>query len=210
MSIAPSPRLCLVTDRRALPGARTDAAALAALEAQCEEAIAAGIDDVQLREPDVDARTLAGLAARLVAGARGTSTRILINDRADVARVSGAGLHLRSDGPAATRVRTLFERPVTITRSVHRAEELAAERDVDAFLFGTVFPSRSKPPGTPVAGLTGRSPDADTKRIMTAISKLLPPEARKKRIPTEEELAKTYPGGKVKDTDERSRRPGKD
>ncbi len=64
--------------------------------------------------------------------------------------------------------------------------------------------------GAPVAGLTGRSPDADTKRIMTAISKLLPPEARKKRIPTEDELAKTYPGGKVKDTNERSRRPGKD
>ena len=37
-----------------------------------------------------------------------------------------------------------------------------------------------------------------------------PPEARKKRTPTDEELAKTYPGGKVKDTDEQSRRPGQD
>ena len=47
-----------------------------------------------------------------------------------------------------------------------------------------------------------RSPDADTKRIMKAITALLPPEARKKRTPTAEELARTYPGGKVKDTDE--------
>jgi putative phosphoserine phosphatase/1-acylglycerol-3-phosphate O-acyltransferase len=64
--------------------------------------------------------------------------------------------------------------------------------------------------GAPVAGLTGRSADADTKRIMTAITKLLPAEARKKRTPTEEELARTYPGGKVKATDERERRPGTD
>ena len=64
--------------------------------------------------------------------------------------------------------------------------------------------------GAPVAGLTGKSPDADTKRIMTAITKLLPAEARKKRTPTEEELARTYPGGKVRDTDEASRRPGTD
>jgi putative phosphoserine phosphatase/1-acylglycerol-3-phosphate O-acyltransferase len=64
--------------------------------------------------------------------------------------------------------------------------------------------------GQAVQGLTGASPDADTKRIMTAITKLLPPEARKKRTPTQEELARTYPGGKIKDTDEEQRRPGKD
>jgi len=64
--------------------------------------------------------------------------------------------------------------------------------------------------GPPVHGLKGESPDADTRKIMTAITKLLPPEARKKRTPSPEELARTYPGGKVKDTDERSRRPGKD
>ena len=51
-------------------------------------------------------------------------------------------------------------------------------------------------------GAHRRVPDADTKKIMKAITALLPPEARKKRTPTDEELAKTYPGGKVKDTDE--------
>jgi putative phosphoserine phosphatase/1-acylglycerol-3-phosphate O-acyltransferase len=63
--------------------------------------------------------------------------------------------------------------------------------------------------GHPVEGLMG-DPDKDTKKIMKAISALLPPEARKKRTPTEAELAKTYPGGKVKDTDETARRPGAD
>ena len=45
---------------------------------------------------------------------------------------------------------------------------------------------------------------------MKAISALLPAEARKRRTPTEEELRKTYPGGKLKDTDEDVRRPGTD
>ena len=63
--------------------------------------------------------------------------------------------------------------------------------------------------GRPVEGLIGE-PDKDTKKIMKAITALLPPEARKKRTPTAEELARTYPGGKVKDTDETVRRPGTD
>ncbi len=64
--------------------------------------------------------------------------------------------------------------------------------------------------GSAVAGLTGESPDADTEKIMTAISKLLPAEARRVRTPTAEELARTYPGGKVTGSDEAARRPGSD
>lgn len=54
-------------------------------------------------------------------------------------------------------------------------------------------------------------PDSDTKRIMKAISKLLPAEAREHRIPTEEELALTYPAGYRGDPGaETERRPGSD
>ena len=155
MTSGPAPRLCLVTNRRALSGARTEAAALAALEAQCDEAIAAAVDYIQLREPDVEARDLVALARRLVARAHGSSTVVLINDRADVARLSGAGLHLKSDGPPASRVRSLFDAPVTLMRAAHHVHERAREPDADVWLFGTVFPSRSKPAGTPVAGLDG-------------------------------------------------------
>ncbi|MGO9197146.1 MAG: HAD-IB family hydrolase [Acidimicrobiales bacterium] len=38
---------------------------------------------------------------------------------------------------------------------------------------------------------------ADTERIMEAISALLPPEAHERREPSEEELASTYPKGKI-------------
>ncbi|MFW5470596.1 HAD-IB family hydrolase [Knoellia sp. CPCC 206435] len=50
--------------------------------------------------------------------------------------------------------------------------------------------------GEPVE-LNHRSPAADTKRIMEAISELLPPEAHQPHEPTEDELRSTYPGGRL-------------
>ena len=52
--------------------------------------------------------------------------------------------------------------------------------------------------GAPV-DLKYRSDDADTKRIMTAITELLPPEAAIQREPTAEELARTLPANVVSD-----------
>ena len=64
--------------------------------------------------------------------------------------------------------------------------------------------------GPPVK-LSHRSPDADTKRIMKAISAQLPAEARLRRTPTPQELALTYPPGYRGDPDaELDRRPGTD
>jgi putative phosphoserine phosphatase/1-acylglycerol-3-phosphate O-acyltransferase len=64
--------------------------------------------------------------------------------------------------------------------------------------------------GPPVA-LKYKSADADTKRIMTAISALLPPESQVERTPTAEELALTYPAGYKGDPEaETDRRPGTD
>jgi putative phosphoserine phosphatase/1-acylglycerol-3-phosphate O-acyltransferase len=47
----------------------------------------------------------------------------------------------------------------------------------------------------PPVGLKYKSPKADTRRIMKAISALLPPEAWESYDPTPEELARTYPPG---------------
>lgn len=64
--------------------------------------------------------------------------------------------------------------------------------------------------GKPVE-LKYRSVDADTTRIMTAISDLLPDEANVVHTPTEEELARTYPPGyKGRPDAEGERRPGTD
>jgi putative phosphoserine phosphatase/1-acylglycerol-3-phosphate O-acyltransferase len=64
--------------------------------------------------------------------------------------------------------------------------------------------------GDPV-DLKYRSPNADTKRIMSALSALLPPEAQEQHQPTTEELLRTFPPGYAGDpTAEISRRPGTD
>lgn len=58
----------------------------------------------------------------------------------------------------------------------------------------------------------GKDVDADTRKIMKQIVALLPPEARAKRAPTAEELARTYPPGKAPTAGahETQRRPGTD
>ena len=51
----------------------------------------------------------------------------------------------------------------------------------------------------PQIALAGDDVETDTKRIMDAISSLLPPESRKRHKPTADELAKTFPAGKKGD-----------
>ena len=64
--------------------------------------------------------------------------------------------------------------------------------------------------GAPVK-LGYRSADADTKKIMTALMDLLPPESRERRQPTAEEIAIASPGGyKGDQRKETVRRPGSD
>ena len=72
--------------------------------------------------------------------------------------------------------------------------------------------------GHPVTAQVGRpvelnyeDVDADTKRIMAAIMDLLPPEARQRRVASEEELLLTYPPGyRGTPSLETERRPGRD
>jgi thiamine-phosphate pyrophosphorylase len=151
-----------VSDRRALMrGDSVEAThAINALERLCDEAIDAGIDLIQIRERDLEAGMLRDLAGRVASRARGTMTRVVVNDRADVALASGAsGVHLRSDGPSVARVRALgglsgsSGSPWIVGRSVHASAEAAASADADYLLFGTVFPSASKGAGAPVAGV---------------------------------------------------------
>jgi putative phosphoserine phosphatase / 1-acylglycerol-3-phosphate O-acyltransferase len=63
--------------------------------------------------------------------------------------------------------------------------------------------------GPPVA-LRYDDADTDTKRIMSAITDLLPPEAHQRRTPTDAELRRTYPPGYRGDpARETKRRPGR-
>lgn len=138
--------LTLVSDiRRACPTARTDRQLVTEATAWLGEAIAAGIDVIQLREHDLGAATLRDLTRGVVSLCEGTSTKVLVNNRADVALVAGAhGVHLRDDQWPAARVRALH--PIWILgRSVHDETSVRAADAVDFVVFGAVFGSVGKP-----------------------------------------------------------------
>jgi len=150
------PCVYLVTSRRLLsPDARTVNDEVARLEGWLEEAITAGVDVIQVREPDLPGSVLHRLVSALAAKVSGAHVAIVVNDRADVAVTSGAdGVHLRGDGPPVPLVRALAPRPGWIVgRSVHDATDAMRHGMADYLLFGTVFPSASKPAGAPVAGI---------------------------------------------------------
>jgi thiamine-phosphate pyrophosphorylase len=140
----------MITDRRRLgPNAE------GLLAGRVGAAAAAGVHLVQIRERDLEGRRYVRLVAGCVEAVRGTRARVLVNDRLDVALAAGAhGVHLRADSVAASRVRRMAPPGYVIGRSVHSAAEAlhaAADGGADYLLFGTVFPTASKP-GQAAAG----------------------------------------------------------
>ena len=114
---------------------------------QARHAVDAGIDYLQVRERDLEAAALADIVQELVSVARGSATRVLVNDRLDVALACGAaGVHLRGDSIQAPAVRQLVPAGFVVGVSVHTvAEAVAAASSADYLVAGTVWPTDSKP-----------------------------------------------------------------
>jgi thiamine-phosphate diphosphorylase len=138
------PVLQCISDRKRLPDP-----SIAGLLDQIRTVLVAGVHVVQIREPDLTDRELADLvrAAVRMAGAHGVS--VLVNDRVDVALAAGAGgVHLKERSIRPDRVRAIVPPGFVIGCSVHNAadsEALAALGACDYLIFGTVYPSTSKP-----------------------------------------------------------------
>jgi thiamine-phosphate pyrophosphorylase len=101
---------------------------------------------VQIRERDVTARALYDLTEAVTRPARTAGASILINDRADIAASTGAGVHLTTRSLTAEVVRATLGPDLLIGVSTHSLEEAeAAERDgADFAVFGPVFETASK------------------------------------------------------------------
>jgi thiamine-phosphate diphosphorylase len=138
--------LTLVSDiRRACPDARTERQLITQATTWLAEAIAAGIDVIQLREHDLAAAALRDLTRAVVAACAGTPTKVLVNNRADVALAAGAhGVHLRDDRWPAARVRSLHPSWI-LGRSVHDETIAPADEAINFVVFGAVFGSAGKP-----------------------------------------------------------------
>ena len=156
------PILCYVTDRRALESAnvpsvgdpisrivRTDPAHT--LLETIRKASAAGINWIQIREKDLETRVLAELTRLAVTATRNTSTKILVNDRLDVALAAGAaGVHLGEMALPVERVaewrRSAGRAEFQIGASCHSVEAAHAAdgAGADYVFFGPVFATPSK------------------------------------------------------------------
>jgi len=165
-----SPLLCYVTQRQGLPVANP-ADSIEALIRKIAEVAAAGVDWVQIREKDLTAGELASLtrqALRIAAkssGKRSAATRVLVNDRLDVAIAERAGgVHLGEKSlPIAEAKRLLqsaclkgdIDESFLAGVSCHSLEAAkAAERDgADYIFFGPVFPTPSKQQFGPPQGI---------------------------------------------------------
>ena len=141
------PVVCMITAPMSAPAAED------ALMQRIGAAARAGAHLIQIRQPQLEALVLTRLVERALRTIEGTAARLLVNDRADVALAAGAhGVHLRGDSMAAARVRAIAPPAFVIGRSVHSVDEaVGAERDggLDYLLFGTVFPTASKPDAAP-------------------------------------------------------------
>ena len=118
-------------------------------------AVARGVTLVQLREKSLSARALYELASRAASVTRGTGTRLLVNDRADVARAAGCdGVHLTTVSLEARVVRRAFGEDFLVGVSTHTLEEVRAARDgrADFVTFGPVYDTPSKRAYGPPAG----------------------------------------------------------
>ncbi|HUP39991.1 MAG TPA: thiamine phosphate synthase [Vicinamibacterales bacterium] len=146
--------MCLVTDRHRLADGDIAVDRLVDLVGAAGRA---GIDLIQIRERDLDTRALTALVARCVSAVLGTRTRVVVNDRIDVALATGAhGVHLRADSVAAPSARTVVGATAVIGRSIHHlheATDIAGAGGVDYLIFGTLHETKSKAAGHPVATL---------------------------------------------------------
>ena len=172
--------LCLVTDRRRLGaaiGARPEES-IEALHEQVRAAAEVGIDYVQIREPDLDARELTRLVRSLIAVCRESKTKLLVNDRLDVAIVAGAhGVHLKERSITVEQARRFAPENFRVACAVHTPLTATARHSADLLIAGTVLPTVSKSPtdylewkglkkvigaakGTPVLGIGGLDLDS--------------------------------------------------
>jgi thiamine-phosphate pyrophosphorylase len=123
---------------------------------QIRAAAAARIDLVQIREKRLTARVLFELAQRAVDITRASPTRILVNERADIAAGASAhGVHLTTRSLDTAVIRNSFARNFLVGASTHSWEEaqLAYEQGADFIVFGPIFSTKSKEQFGPPLGL---------------------------------------------------------
>ncbi len=131
------------------------------LAAFLDACIEGGVDVVQLRDKQLEARPLLARAAVAAAVCRDRGVPFVLNDRPDLALEIGAdGVHVGQDDAPPSLARRLLGPAALVGLSTHGDADLAgaAGQPVDYLSAGPVVPTPTKPgrPGTG-AGYAGRA-----------------------------------------------------
>ena len=121
-----------------------------------EAAVASNVTLIQLREKDLSARVLFELTRSAAARTQGTTTRLLINDRFDIALAAGAdGVQLTGKSMTADVVRAVCGSEFLVGVSTHSLNEgrVARDKGADFVVFGPVFETESKRVFGPAQGV---------------------------------------------------------
>ena len=133
-------RLYLITDRRLFAD---DSSLFAAIE----EALKGGVKAVQLREKDLDARSLLSMAYSLRELTLEYGANLFINDRVDIAMaVDADGVHLGGQSIPAYAARKAAGEALLIGVSAHSIGDAikAEEEGADFITLGPIFETPSK------------------------------------------------------------------
>ncbi len=140
-------RLYLCTDSRSERGDLVDF---------LDAVLSNGVDVVQLREKNLEARDELELLEVFADACRRHGALLAVNDRADVAVTAGADiLHVgqRDLSPAAARAIVGPSMAIGLSsHSLHEAVSAATDHDVDYFCLGPIWATPTKP-GRPHTGL---------------------------------------------------------
>jgi len=121
------------------------------------EFFAAGATFVQLRAKRRSSAWLLETAEQLVVMGTSIEARVIVNDRADVARLAGAaGVHVGQDDLAPADARRLVGADRIVGVSTHSISQLdeAMQQPIDYVAVGPVFGTASKDTGYDAVGLT--------------------------------------------------------
>jgi len=122
---------------------------------EARAAVAGGARVVQVRIKGAPAGEILDAARRIVGLARDRAL-VIVNDRADLALLSGAdGVHLGDEDLPVPEARRLLGPDRLVGRTCRTLEEAraAVREGADHVGFGPIFASRTKPLGIPVRGL---------------------------------------------------------
>ena len=126
------------------------------LEDFLEACMRGGVDLVQLREKNLDARPLVARAGAALRACRAHGVPFIVNDRPDIALEVGAdGVHVGQDDVSPGLARRLLGPDAIVGLSTHSPAELVASvtEPVDYVSAGPVEPTPTKP-GRPGTGTT--------------------------------------------------------